>query len=187
MSNAPDLRRLLVATAKSDRAAFRALYEASSAKLFAVTLRICRDRAVAEDALQDAFVEIWRKAGAYSAERGAPLAWMAVIARNRSIDLVRRRGRGPAWGGGGDEEQALWEEADPRALEDGGAELMALRACLEGLEPSKREMILSAYMEGYSREELAERAKAPVGTIKTWLRRGLAELRQCLGGRSEEQ
>lgn len=179
-----DLPELLAAIAKRDRAAFRELYSAQSAKLFAVVLRICRDRAIAEDALQDAFVEIWRKAESFDASRGNPAAWMATIARNRAIDQIRRRGRGPTIGTGGtssdDDQDIMASMPDLRQPADGGAEMMALAQCLERLEPRDREMVLLAYYEGYSREDLSARYDAPVNTIKTWLRRGLIALRGCL-------
>lgn len=179
-----DLSKLLANVARRDRAAFRALYAAQSSKLFAVTLRMCRDRAIAEDALQDAFVEIWRKAETFDPARGKAAAWMATIARNRSIDQIRRRGRGPTFGGGGDEGEAdiLASIPDLTQPEDGGAETLALAQCLNRMDDRDREMVLLAYYEGYSREDLSARYDAPVNTIKTWLRRGLAGLRACLEG-----
>ena len=181
MSADADLPDLLTAVAKRDRAAFRALYAAQSAKLFAIVLRICRDRAIAEDALQDAFVEVWRKAESFDPARGKAAAWMATIARNRAIDQIRRRGRGPTIGTGGDEDQdALAAIPDLSQPKDGGAEMIALAQCLDRMEPRDKEMVLLAYYEGYSREDLSARYDAPVNTIKTWLRRGLIALRGCL-------
>ncbi|MGB0926251.1 MAG: sigma-70 family RNA polymerase sigma factor [Pikeienuella sp.] len=181
MNDNADITDLLRATAKADRAAFRALYLAASAKLFGVALRICGDRSLAEDALQDAFVEIWRKASGFDAERGKAEAWMAVITRNRAIDLVRKRGRGPTFGtGGADEEEWMTALPDPTAPTDGGAEMIALQECLNRLEDQQRDMVLLAYYKGFSREELAARFDAPVNTVKTWLRRGLASLKTCL-------
>ena len=181
-----NLSRLLIAIAGRDRAAFRDLYAERSAKLFAVSLRICRDRAIAEDALQDAFVEIWRKAESFDPARGKAASWLATIARNRAIDQVRRRGRGPTFGsgsgagGGADEEDILASIPDPAQAGDGGTEALALGQCLDRLDPRDKEMVLLAYYEGYSREDLSARYDAPVNTIKTWLRRGLASLRSCL-------
>ncbi|MEO1610987.1 MAG: sigma-70 family RNA polymerase sigma factor [Pseudomonadota bacterium] len=181
MSSETELSALLAATAKRDRAAFQAIYAAQSSKLFAITLRICRDRAIAEDALQDAFVEIWRKAEGFDPARGKAGAWMSAIARNRAIDQIRRRGRGPAFGSGGeDDADAMAALPDLSAPRDGGAEMIALAQCLDRLEPRDKEMVLLAYYEGYSREDLSARYEAPVNTIKTWLRRGLIALRGCL-------
>ncbi len=177
------LMELLAATARRDRGAFRALYEAQAPKLFAVTLRICRDRAIAEDALQDAFVEIWNKAEGFDPARGKAAGWMATIARNRAIDQVRRRGRGPALGSGGDGEVDLLASLpDTSQPADGGVEMMALAQCLDRLEARQKEMVLLAYYEGRSREDLSALYDAPVNTIKTWLRRGLIALRGCLDG-----
>ena len=181
MGDQTDLNALLLSTAGGDRAAFRALYVAASPKLLGVALRICGERGVAEDALQDAFVEIWRKADTFDTSRGAALGWMAVIVRNRAIDQLRRRGRGPALGSGGeDADDAAARIVDISAPADGGADGLALEQCLGRLEDRAREMVVLAYCEGYSREELSERYDAPVNTVKTWLRRGLAELKECL-------
>lgn len=172
---------LIAAVASGDRAAFRALYEQSGAKLFGICLRICHDRSVAEDAVQDAFVEIWRKAADFDPNRGRAGAWMSVIARNRAIDAIRRRGRAPGWGSG-DGVDPLALIADPAAREDGGIDAMALSQCLSRLEDGPRRMLVMAYVEGLSREELSQRFGSPVSTVKTWLRRGLAALKTCLDG-----
>lgn len=181
MNDRTALEPLLAAAAAGDRAAFRALYEAFAPKLFGVVLRICRDRPMAEDAVQETFVEIWRKASAFDPARGSAGAWMATIARNRAIDLVRRRGRAPGWDAG-DPDEAFALLADPRQRADGGAEAMTLAACLGRLAETPRRMLLLAYVEGLSREELSARFDAPVNTVKTWLRRGLIALRACLDG-----
>lgn len=123
-------------------------------------------------------MDIWRKAADFDPTRGRGGAWMSVIARNRSIDLVRRRGRAPSSGGDGDE--ALMLLADPAAREDGGAEALALAQCLSALEEAPRRMLMLAYVEGLTRDELAEKFGAPVNTVKTRLRRGLAALKACL-------
>ena len=181
MDSSVDTSELLIATAGGDRVAFRSLYSVASSKLFGVALRICGDRSLAEDALQDAFVEIWRKASGFDPDRGKAEAWMAVITRNRAIDLVRKRGRGPTFGtGGGDDEEWMTAMPDPSKPTDGGAELMGLQDCLGRLEEQQRDMVLLAYYKGFSREELSEKFDAPVNTVKTWLRRGLASLKSCL-------
>ena len=181
MDSSADTSELLIATAGGDRVAFRSLYSVASSKLFGVALRICGDRSLAEDALQDAFVEIWRKASGFDPDRGKAEAWMAVITRNRAIDLVRKRGRGPTFGtGGGDDEEWMTAMPDPSKPTDGGAEWMGLQDCLGRLEEQQRDMVLLAYYKGFSREELSEKFDAPVNTVKTWLRRGLASLKSCL-------
>lgn len=182
-----NLLRLLTAIADGDKSAFRSLFDVMGPKLFAITLRICRDRAIAEDAVQDAFVEIWRKAADFDAGRGVPAAWMSVIARNKAIDQIRRRGRSVVLASGGDRDEdgsdLIAAIVDPTQAADGGVEGMALGQCLNRLEAQQRDMVLLAYCEGLSREELSERYDAPVNTVKTWLRRGLAALKDCLEGK----
>jgi RNA polymerase sigma-70 factor, ECF subfamily len=171
------LDELVGRVAGQDRAAFGALYRASAAKLFALSLRILQDRAAAEDALQDAFVEIWRQAPMFDPARGSAFAWMAVIVRHRAIDALRRNGRNPAAPNPVDLNE-LAPLAAPESI--GSVELMALLRCLGQLQPEVQKLILMAYLEGRSREELAESFERPVNTIKTWLRRGLQALRACL-------
>lgn len=179
MADEEDADALLAAVARRDRAAFRALYSGTSGKLFAVALRILRDRGRAEDALQETYVEVWRQAGNFDPARGSAGAWLAVIARNRAIDLLRREGRAPA----------ARDDVDVDSLAPLGnpgrgssAELMTLIACLDRLDREPRLMVLLAYLEGRTRDELAARFERPVNTVKTLLRRGLESLRACLDG-----
>ncbi|WCT74071.1 sigma-70 family RNA polymerase sigma factor [Sphingomonas naphthae] len=172
------IEMLLAAVAEQDRAAFAALYRRTSPKLYGVLLRILIDRSETDDAMQDLFVRIWRGAGAYDASRGAPLTWLAAVARNLAIDL-RRRGISR----GSDRRS----DTDPEMLSVamGGASsesLATLNICLDRLDPANRALILAAYIHGDSREDLAERSGKPVGTIKSLLRRGLAALKACLDG-----
>lgn len=180
MSDAESLENLMAEAANGNREAFRRLYSATASKLFGVALRICRDRSMAEDAVQAAYVEIWRNAGKYVETRGRALSWMQTIARNRAIDQIRRRGR--VWSAGGDYDGAvdLVDTLPDPAAGAGSVERMALAACLERLDERGRKMVLLAYYEGFSREELSVRFDAPVNTIKTILRRALAALRGCL-------
>lgn len=180
-----DLSVLLQRVAQGDRRAFKALYEATAPKLLGIALRIRRDRAGAEEIVQDVFLRVWRKAGSYSPEAGSPLAWLATITRYRAIDVVRNLGTEPVTYAQApkDDEGSDW--LDNLAVAAPGAdpaEARALRQCLERVDPTTRDCVVLAYCEGYSREELAERFDANVNTIKTWLRRGLLGLRQCLDG-----
>jgi RNA polymerase sigma-70 factor (ECF subfamily) len=174
-----DLKVLLECAAKGDRTAFQALYNKTAPKLFAIVLRIVRDRAVAEDTLQDAFVKIWQNAASYSSSAGEPLGWLASIARNRAIDVLRKKSAVLI---ATDEDGANWFEKvmDPLDQEANMIAMDALRHCLRQIEAPARDCILLAYYEGYSREELAGRFGKPVNTIKTWLHRGLAALKTCL-------
>lgn len=180
MESEVDLAGLLRGVANEDRGSFRDLYDCVGSKLFGICLRICRERSLAEEALQETFLDIWRRAKDYNPDRGAPGAWMSVIARHRSIDLLRRQARRPAPVAGEFDAGAL-AVSDPRQPRDGGVSGLALRACLERLEGPQREAVLLAYRDGYSREELAERYDAPVNTIKSRLRRALELLKECLG------
>lgn len=171
------LEDLMAAVAEQDKAAFAELYRRTSAKLYGIVLRILPEKAQADDAMQDIYVRIWRNAGGYDAARGRPITWLATLARNGAIDLRRREG---ARGGGRD------TEVDPDTLAShagpSGERLAALNACLDRLDPDQRRLIVAAYLDGDSREELAARTARPVGTVKSWLHRGLAALRTCLDG-----
>jgi RNA polymerase sigma-70 factor (ECF subfamily) len=174
-----ELANLIAAVAGGDRLAFKRLYDRASPKLFAIILRIVRDRSSAEDILQDVFLRIWRSAGSYSAEAGAPSGWLNSIARNRSIDIMRQTSLEPPRSEGPESD---WSEriAELRDREADIMDIAALRHCLGEIEESARRCVLLAYYEGYSREELAQRFDKPVSTIKTWLHRSLATLKTCL-------
>ena len=174
-----DLADLLSRIAARDAAAFAALYKQTSAKLYGVVARILTRGDVAADLLQEAYVRIWEKAGEFDPLKGSPLAWMATIARNRALDEVRRvrplsledqpEGFEPAA-----------EEIDPLAARERSEGLAALVDCLKALDEEKRAVLLLAYYRGLTREALAKRFGRPVPTIKTWLHRSLAQLRDCL-------
>jgi RNA polymerase sigma factor (sigma-70 family) len=174
-----DLDALLEATARGDRAAFRALYDATSAKLFGIALRIVKDRGVAEDVLQETYLRVWQKAEVFDPSAGRPITWLATIARNRAIDRVRSRDvLRRAAGQDHDDEDAFARLADPGG--DDPALRESLRVCLERLEPQARQCVVLAYCFGLSREELAERFGRPVNTIKTVLHRSLKALLGCM-------
>lgn len=168
---------LLAAIAEQDRDAFAELYRRMAAKLYAVVLRILQEPARTDDAVHDIFVRIWRSAGSYDATRGRPVTWLATMARNVAIDLRRRD---IARGGG----RFADIELDDIVQASGptSEQLAALRACLERLDPEQRQLVVAAYLNGDSREELAERAARPIGTIKSWLHRSLNALKTCLDG-----
>jgi len=179
MTSDIEISDLLLTTAKGDRAAFRLLYDRVSPKLFGIALKICRDRALAEDVLQEVFTDVWRKARNFDPGRGEAGAWLAVIARNRSVDALRRQGRG-IMGVASGSEADLNAAADPAIAGDGGVEYLTLIDCLNRLDQRQRDLILRAYYRGDSREELSRTFDTPVNTIKTWLRRGLISLKSCL-------
>lgn len=175
-----DLADLLARVARQDKAAFGDLYKATSAKLYGVILRISRRPAVAQELLQEVYIRIWQRAGDFDRRRASPITWLATIARNRALDEVRLKAAVSVE----DAPEAL-DVPDPGRSPAEWAELAdetrRLEDCLAGLETDKRDIIRLAYAAGLSREELSERYGRPVATIKTWLHRGLKQLKDCLG------
>jgi RNA polymerase sigma-70 factor (ECF subfamily) len=171
------LQDLLQKTAAGDAAAFARLYKHTAGKLFGVAIRITGRGEIAEDALQESFVTVWRRAAEYDPTRGAPMSWLIAIVRSSTIDRLRRRGTRPE--GHAAPEGTLERLAAPDSAAR-GAELRALRACLDELEESPRRAVLLAYVYGLSREELAAHLAVPVGTVKSWIRRSLGRLKRCL-------
>ena len=175
------LAAALMRVAAGDRAALRMVYQDTSAKLFGVCLRILNDRSEAEDVLQDVYVTVWRKAGTFDPGRASPITWLVAIARNRSIDKLR--------GGGGGRRRAPkqktatgLETAPPAGGEvlEQVQENAKLTTCLGELEARHATAIRAAFMDGNTYEELAKRMDVPLGTMKSWVRRGLLKLRACL-------
>lgn len=177
-----ELAAALIQAGRGDRSAFRRVYDATSAKLFGVCLRILGDRQAAEDVLQDAYVTVWRKAASFDATRASPITWLATIARNRSIDRLRSAAVRPA-GRPLDEAAEIRDEAPAAdAVVQAGQEATRLYGCLETLEDRSRAAIRTAFFEGETYETLAERFGVPLGTMKSWIRRGLQKLKGCLEG-----
>ena len=181
-SEVHELEWLLARIAEGDRPSFARLYSATSAKLFGIVLRIVGDRGDAEDVLQETYVRVWRAAGRFDSASGRPVTWLAAIARNAAIDFVRQHGARRARAIGGEEGELRMASVatDEFALSADPANLHALGACLGLLEPEHRDCVVLAYRDGLSRDELASRFGRPVGTIKTWLHRALARLKDCL-------
>lgn len=176
-----DLMRLLNAVAHQDRKAFEALYAAIAGRLFGLCYRLAGQRELAEEALQEAFIRIWHHAGEYHSDRGSPMSWMMTIARYRTLDLMRTRKVRRA-----DGEDALADVADSRAgpLESSlaGAGNRALAGCIDELSADQRDCLLLSYYRGLTHEELATTMSTPIGTVKSWVRRGLQALKRCLEG-----
>ena len=172
------LSGLIVRIAAGDEAAFAALYRLTAARLNGVVSRIL-PAVTAAEALQDAYVRIWRRAADFDPAKGSAIAWMAAIARNRALDEVRRP-RPVSLEDMPEGFEAQADAIDPLAARETSEGLKALLACLEGLDKEKRDILMLAYYRGASREALAKRFGRPVPTIKTWLRRSLAQLRMCL-------
>ena len=177
------LAGLLGRCALGNHGAFADLYSLTSAKLFGVALRILRRQDWAEDVLQECYVNIWNHAGDYAAARSAPLTWMTSIVRNRCLDWLRR----PQSETTGEQYEIAveaWqdESAGPMERLAAAGEAAALARCLEQLEPKQRQSIVLAFFHGLSHSELSGHMKEPLGTVKTWVRRGLERLKGCLSG-----
>ena len=171
---------LLARCGQRQEAAFEELYRLSSAQLYGVLVRILKIEAIAEEALQESFVKIWDKAGTYVPEAGAPMAWMSSIARHQALDLLRRSGSRER-----NESTGLVSliDATPdvaKPLHEMSEDAQILERCLDRLPDAARDCVIRAYCEGYSHEELAEASGTPLGTVKSWIRRGLISLRKCL-------
>ena len=168
------LIELLRATGRHDRQAFSRLYRLTSPKLYAVAIRILKNEQSAQDCIQDSYLSVWQHAAAYQSGRAAPMTWMTTIVRNRAIDLLRKQPLDP-----------LKTEVEARLVlamgeADNHINDMAISQCLEELRPEYRECVLQAYYAGLTNQELAEEKDLPLGTVKTWIRRALEQLRQCL-------
>jgi len=173
-----DITKLIVRTSMKDRAAFDELYRQTSAKLFGVCLRVLNDRSEAEEALQEVFVKIWTKADRFTASDLSPISWLVAIARNHAIDRIRVRRMRTA------DLDAAARVADPSpgpeamAMADG--ETARLNRCLDELESDRAAAVRGAYLRGDTYAELAERYGVPLNTMRTWLRRSLMKLKDCL-------
>ncbi|PLK27860.1 RNA polymerase subunit sigma [Novosphingobium sp. TH158] len=166
--------------AAGDRRALEFVYRATSAKLFGICLRIAGDRGEAEDALQDVYVSLWNAAGRFDPARASPVSWLAVFARNRTIDRLRRRKRVDA--SAPIEAAADVADASPLAEDRllAGEERAKVHSCLDQLDEPQRGTIRTAFFEGVTYAELASRQSVPLGTVKSWVRRGLARLKACI-------
>ena len=176
----PGLEALLIDVAGGSRNAFESLYRATSSRLFGICLRLLPDRGEAEDVLQEVFATIWHKAHQFDPARASPIAWLAMIARNKAIDRLRsQQSRGP---------MAPIEFADdiadtaasPLQSAVSADERERLEQCMERLDDRRRSLIRAAFFDGSTYEELAQRIASPLGSVKSWIRRGLLQLRECL-------
>ncbi len=175
-----DANAALRACAAGDRAALRALYDREAARMLGVAIRLLRRRALAEEAVQDAFVQIWRRASSFDPARGDARTWIYAVLRNRALNILRGESRTDLVDDFTSMEIAS-DEDDPETLVAKLSDAGALRRCLEGLETDRRQAIVLAYVHGLSHGELAGRMGVPLGTAKSWIRRSLGSLRECLG------
>ncbi len=174
-----ELSYLLRRVSERDTAALASLYQATSPKLYGILLRILKRRDIADEVLQEVFIKVWERAADFSPERGSAIGWMAAIARNRALDEIRRIK--PASADISDETLQL---RDPAMLASEAVvrdeDYRRMEYCLRALDGDKQSIVRLAYLEGWSREELAQKFGAPVATIKTWLHRSLKQLKDCL-------
>jgi len=179
MSNL-SLETLIARTAAGDQQALRAIYQQTSGKLLGIVIGILKDRALAEEALQETFLTAWRNASSFDPGRGHPMAWLITIARSRAIDSVRKTMRSPQIDDAAD--TSMFESDTPTpediVIQTGDADRLA--RCLDELRTEQRNCIKLAYWRGYTHSELAELLNHPLGTIKSWTRRGLSSLKDCL-------
>jgi RNA polymerase sigma-70 factor (ECF subfamily) len=170
---------------RQSEAALRQLYDRTSTKLFGLAVKVTGNRNWAEDVLQEAFITIWRSAPDYRATLSPPLAWMGMIVRSRALDFLRRRTSERA-----DTVQELddvisdtvaGDSANPIDTAQASEQAWALHECLRKMEARQREVVSLAYLRDLSHSELSEQLKLPLGTVKTWIRRGLEQLRGCMG------
>lgn len=178
------LMALIERVARRDESALKILYDSTSGKLYGLSLRVLRHQEWAEDALQDTFLQVWRNAADYRASLSPPMAWLTLIVRSRSLDVLRRRRS---------EREHLTDSIDetltdtlegdaanPQDTALASQQALALHRCLGRLENRQREVVSLAYLRDMSHHELASQLSLPLGTVKTWIRRGLEQLRACM-------
>lgn len=186
MSEEGDLATLIARCALRDRHAFARLYQNSAARLYAVALRIVRRHDWAEEILQESFISIWNHIGEYSTQKSAPMTWMTAIVRNRALDWLRR----PDVERGSADYDVLVQGIPDQAFGPGehlqtDRTARALSECMQTLSAQQRQSLALAYVHGLSHAELAAHLREPLGTVKTWVRRGLERLRGCLEAKGE--
>jgi RNA polymerase sigma factor (sigma-70 family) len=177
------LADLLARTALSDQVAFGELYRATSSQLYGVAIRILREAAMAEEVLQESYVAVWHHAASYAPAKSQPLTWMTAIVRNRCLDNLRRRELDTVSMTADDDHADLelpGEGPTPADLLIEGADAQSVRECVETLEGGSKQAIALAFFQGLTHAELAAHLHEPLGTVKSWVRRGLERLRQCL-------
>ncbi len=179
-----DIARL----ALGERAALKRIYEATSAHLFGVALRILNRRDLAEDVLQEAFVNVWHHAGSYQASQAQPMTWLISIVRNKALDHLRTGKRHVADSIDADDDPEAHQIADerpnPMQLMLQATDALEIRTCMDALDASPRQCLALAYYHGLSHSEVAEHISAPIGSVKAWVRRGLERLKKCLEQRA---
>ncbi len=177
------LARLMQKTARGDFQAFSMLYAMTSPQLYGVMLNITNYAQACEDLLQEVYLTVWRRADHYQPQKASVITWLVTIARNRTLDWLRSQGAGLEKMMADESPEALDLAAgntNPEQMADSASRETYLAACLDKLSPQQRQAIMLAYLEGHSHAELAERLSSALGTVKSWIRRGLEKLKLCL-------
>lgn len=169
-----DYEVCLLACARGDHRALHQLYEQDSSRLLGVALRITRNKALAEDIVHDAFIKIWHGAHSFDPLRGSARGWVFSVTRHLALDVVRSAGRDVPLD---DQYEPM---AEPAQTFEFAARSGQIHQCLERLDPTRRTCILHAYVDGYSHSEIAQKLSTPLGTVKAWIKRSLAALRECM-------
>ena len=182
----PDLQSLLAYTALADRDAFSQLYAATRSRAWAICLRLLRDTAAAEEAMQDAYVKIWSQAASYRPHLGSPEAWLSALVRNTCLDRLRAGKREaqylvPMQTDADDDPPEIADHRTPEALLEAGLQGRQMEDCLGQLQPRQRDLLAATYVLGQSHAEVARERTLPLGTVKTLIRRAVLALRDCLG------
>jgi RNA polymerase sigma-70 factor (ECF subfamily) len=184
MRDTVELQRLLSRIGLGDRKAFRALYDATSPSLFGVALRILNRRDRAEEVIQDSFVNVWQRAGSYSDAASQPMTWLTAIVRNRALDVLRSERARPTESlhdeADGEVRDFTDERPDPLGLLERAVDEVRIRGCLGDIQGPQRQCLALAYYHGLSHSEVAAQLRAPIGSVKVWIRRGLDHLKRCL-------
>jgi len=174
-----ELNQLLIQTGRNDRKAFAELYKRTSSKLFGVCLRMLRERSEADEVLQETYTTVWRRAASFDDAKSGAITWLVALARNKSIDRLRQHREEQL------EDPFMLDAMDgdqttPATEAESSQEYRRLEKCLEDLEPRHRNSVREAFFTGATYNELAKRCKVPLGTMKSWIRRSLMQLRTCL-------
>ncbi len=174
-----ELNQLLRQTGREDQQAFAELYRRTSSKLFGVCLRMLRDRGEAEEVLQETYATVWRRASSFDAARASAITWLVTLSRNKAIDRLRQH-REERMDDPSRLDALVDDQPGPAADAESGQEYQRLEQCLDELEPHQQSSVREAFFTGATYNELATRCKVPLGTMKSWIRRSLMQLRSCL-------
>jgi len=173
------LNQLLQQAGRNDQKAFAELYKRTSSKLFGVCMHMLRDRSEAEEVLQETYTTVWRRAGSFDASRASAITWLVTLSRNKAIDRLRQH-REELLDDPSRLDEAVDEQPTPAAGAETSQEYQRLQQCLDELEPQQQSSVREAFFTGATYNELATRCKVPLGTMKSWIRRSLMQLRTCL-------